>query len=323
MDSDVTADSLSSPEQGFGLLSSFSSQGPPGHARSQYSGAPLDSVDLSPPTDTSADEDGGGFHNGILRRSGDVGQLTPLRESRRSTGDLSNEEEEIKTDNNPARSGAHDVPSRASGLLSESGESVVVGRVPAMAARGDHADRKSSREVATIDGYGIVGWQQGQHRLESSWPISRSMGRSSLGNCREEDPWGRSQPSPPPNFSRGGYMALSPHERIVAQIPSSNRPRDSNRPLGGDRDVERRSVSRSESSNSRSESGSSGRGGIGGHFGGAHGDRGSISASSSDIPLGGGIGETFSISDGSSPGLPAPPMIPSGPLPAMGALREV
>eukprot|EP00903_Cladosiphon_okamuranus_P014747 g13665.t1 len=46
-------------------------------------------------------------------------------------------------------------------------------------------------------------------------------------------------------------------------------------------------------------------------------------ASGNDAPLSGGTGETFSVvSEVSSGGLPAPPVLPSGPLPAIGTIRE-
>lgn len=67
-----------------------------------------------------------------------------------------------------------------------------------------------------------------------------------------------------------------------------------------------------------------GEGGGGGGGGRRNSNRAGTTASSSEAPLSGGTGETFSVvSEVSSGGLPAPPVLPSGPLPAIGAVREV
>lgn len=339
MDSDVTADSLSSPEHGgastreggsgFGSMLSFSTRGPGDHASSQRSSsAALDSFDLSPATDASTG--GGGFLDGGSRhqRSSlslhDAGGLTPLSESRRSSGLLSPEDEEDTTENGSTRYGDVNVDgSVEQGVQRSRVESVVVGVAP-MAVRGG-SGRKRSREVATTGGRTSVGWQHlQQQRLERSWPLSRERNAGEEGG----QSWDMSQPSPPDSFSRRGSIPRSPREYGGVRRASSSRPQA--RPGTGD--------GASLTGFARGGDSHGGEGGSSSNGGGGGGDRGSEEggggrrnsngagtiASSSDAPLSGGTGETFSVvSEVSSGGLPAPPVLPSGPLPAIGAIREV
>ena len=82
-----------------------------------------------------------------------------------------------------------------------------------------------------------------------------------------------------------------------------------------------------EGSNGRGGGRGGGRdttGGGGGGGGRRDSNRAGTTASGSDAPLSSGTGENFSvISEVSSGGLPAPPVLPSGPLPAIGTIREV
>lgn len=320
MDSDVTADSLSSPEQGgastrergsgFGSMLSFSTQGPLDHASSQRSSsAVLDSFDLSPATDTSS---GGGFldmgssrqQRGSLSLTG-AGGLTPLSESRGSSDLLPREEDQEVTSDNLGESPELGIPKRA--------ENVVVGIAPVEARGIGGRIRKRSREVAMTDGRAPVGWQQSQQshqdRLESSWPHFQK--RSTAGDGSQ---WSMSQPSPSPSFSQqdnvpqGSRWSQRAATGIEGGASLGEFSRDDE---NNDGEVDRRG--------SGSDNGSDGVGG----GGGINSNRGGMSVSSSE-PLNGGIGETFSIvSEVSSRGLPAPPLIPSGPLPAIGTIREV
>jgi len=334
MDSDVTADSLSSPEHGgtsstrgrdsaFGSMLSFSNQGPPDHTSSQRSSsAALDSFDLSPATDASTGGDGfldGGSsrHQRSSLSLHEAGVLTPLSESRRSSGLLSRESEEGSREKHPTRFGditgsVHGEP----GISQASGE-VVVGVAPRDARRGGAGrTRKRSREVATTDGRASVGLQQlQQHRLERSWPLFGGQGPGGDGSSQ----WGMSELSPSRSFSRRGGETSSPREYgSIPQVPRSHR----REVFGTGDEVSVGGFSRGGESNGGESDG--GRdGGVGAGGGAINSNRG-MSVSSSDGALSGGVGETSSVfSEVSSRGLPAPPPIPSGPLPVIGTIREV
>lgn len=331
MDSDVTADSLSSPDHGgagtsqggsgFGSLLSYSIQGPAGHASSQRSSsAALDSFDLSPATDASTG--GGGFLDGGSRhqRSSlslhDAGGLTPLSESRRSSGLLSPEDEEETTANAPTRYGGVDAGgSKEQGIRQSRRENVVAGVAPTQAR--DGGGRKRSREVATT-GRAPAGWRHSQqHRPERSWPLPHEPIAGEEGSQQ----WGMSQPSPSHSFSRRDSTPCSPREYGSIRRTSSSRQQE--RPEIGNGASLGGFVRGGDSNDVQ---GGSGRHGVGDSEGsGGRNSHGTgTGASSSDAPLSGGTGETFSvISEVSSVGLPAPPVLPSGPLPAIGAIREV
>ncbi|CAM9376100.1 unnamed protein product [Scytosiphon promiscuus] len=318
MDSDVTADSLSSPEHGdnstnqrgsgFGSLQSFSTQGPPGHASSQRSSnAALDSFDLSPATDASTG--GGGFLDGSSRQQHsssslrDVGGLTPLSESLRSSDLLSHDDGEDAAEK--------DFPQRD--------EHVVVAVSPLETNDAGQRLRKRSREAATTNGRGdSAGWQQSRkHRLERSWPIFRDRSAGEEGSQ-----WDVSQPSHSPSSSqREGTASTggSPRDRPGMLHEPTSSPRTAAgrvRAALYNRFPRRRNGNDGESASRRS--GSKAIGGVGGSVGGAHGNSNGTSVASSD-----GIGETFSVaSEVSSGGLPPPPVMPSGPLPAIGVIGE-
>lgn len=333
LDSDVTADSLSSPEhgvdtpgRGFGMLSSFSTQDPPNPMNSHRSGIPFDSFDLSPATDASSG--GGGFLSGSRQRPSPReagGLVTPLSESRQSL-DLSHVTGDETTENNSRHH--NDVAIGRTGVLGlscERGSDVVVG-VASATTPGGGGVRKRLRDGTTTAGY-ARGWQTPKHRLESSWPLSRASRPSSQSVGGEEGLWGLSQPSRSVSSSRQGMATRSPREHGVPQVSTSSLQRAGSERgefLGGFY-VGNGAVidERRERRGSRSEGISVVGGRGGGDGGGSSISGGSTSASSNDVPLSGGIGETLSVSDGSSRGLPAPPIIPSGPLPAIGALREV
>lgn len=166
------------------------------------------------------------------------------------------------------------------------------------------------------DGY-KRGWQRHQHRLESSWPLSRDAERPRRGGDEEGSQWDLSQPSQSPSFS-GREVARPPQETSAPQVTTSG--------LEGVHDGARYSSGSGGESN---DSGSDLRGGGnknssgGGSSGDTNSNRGGLSEGSHDAQVGGGIGDNFSVSEGSSFGLPAPPVIPSSPLPAIAALREV
>ena len=333
MDSDVTADSLSSPERGatstqgrdsaFGSMLSFSNQGPPGRASSQRSSsAALDSFDLSPATDASTG--GGGFLDGGSSRHQrsssslhQAGELTPLSESRRSSDLLSREDEEDSTDKHPRYGNTTRSVREERGVPQARGE-VAVGMAPRDGRRGGaEKTRKRSREVATIDGRASMGWQPPQHhRLERSWPLFHEEGAGGDGSN-----WGMSESSPSASrsFSRRGETPSPREYTSGSSVPRESRSHQRER-LGTEASVG--GFSRGGESNEGE--GDGGRdGGLGGGGGGINSNRG-MSVSSSDGPLSGGIGETFSVfSEVSSRGLPAPPPMPSGPLPVIGTIREV
>lgn len=357
MDSDVTADSLSSPEHGgtsahergsgFGSMLSFSTQGPPDHASSQRSsgGAVLDSFDLSPATDASSGGDfldmGSRQQRASLSLPG-AGGLTPLSESRKSSHLLLREGEgQITSDKDPSRTysdinlgGSVDL-----GIPKARADNIVVGITPEEDRGDNRRIRKRSREAAMTDGRVSVGWQQSQQsqlshrdRLESSWPLFQKRNTSGDGSQ-----WSMSQPSPSASSSqRAETTSHSPPEYV--SVPQGSRL--SQRAMTGVEDVASLSgflrdgesnegeIDRrgSGSDNSR-DGGGDGCGGDGCGGGGAdsiNNNREGMSVGSSEPLLSGGIGETFSIvSEVSSRGLPAPPLMPSGPLPAIGAIREV
>lgn len=335
MDSDVTADSLSSPEHGdnnsrshrgsgFGSMLSFSTQGPPDHSSSQRSSnAALDSFDLSPATDASAG--GGGFLDGSSRQQRsssslrEGGGLTPLSESLRSSDLLSRDDEEDTAEKDLPQ--FSDIGTRGSVEMgarrSRDGHVVVAGSPLETRGAGQRL-RKRSREAATTNGRDSAGWQQSQkHRLQNSWPQFRD--RSAGG---EGSQWGISQPSPSPSFSqRDGMASSSPRDQTG--IP--HEPRSSLRATSGSANAapySRFQRDRDRDSNDR-ESASRGSGsedirGVGG-VGGVHRNDNGTSVTSSE-----GVSERFSVvSEASSGGLPPPPLMPSGPLPAIGAIREV
>ncbi len=339
MDSDVTADSLSSPEHGggtsssstrgresaFGSMLSFSNQVPPDHASSQRSSsAALDSFDLSPATDASTG--GGGFLDGGSssrhQRSSlslhEAGELSPLSESRRSSGFLSREDEEDGRKVYPTRYGDITGSVHAEQGISRATGEVVVGVAPRDTRRGGAGrTRKRSREVATTDGRASVGLQQPQqHRLERSWPLFREQGPGVDGSSH----WGMSGLSPSRSFSRRGGETSSPREYgSVPQVPRSHR----REVFGTGDEASASGFSRGGESNGGESDGGRAGGGVGGGGGATNSNRG-MSVSSSGGALSGGVGETFSVfSEVSSRGLPAPPPIPSGPLPVIGTIREV
>lgn len=335
MDPDVMdPDSLSSPEHGggtsstrergpgFGSMLSFSIQGPADHASSQRSSsAALDSFDLSPATDASTG--GGGFmgrgsrHQRASLSLHEAGELTQLGQSHRSSGLLSPEDEEESTENGPARYGhVNGGGGIEQGIQRSRGENVVVGIAPMDARRGG-GGRKRAREVATMDGHASARWQQPQqHRLERSWPLphERSAGREG------SQQWDVSEPSPSNSFSRRGSTPCSPRE--YGGVPHLSSSRQRARQGVGDRVSLSGFARRGESNDGEGDNGRDG--GRGGDDGGRNSNRAGTSARSSDEPLSGGTGETFSVvSEVSSGGLPPPPLLPSGPLPAIGVIREV
>lgn len=339
MDSDVTADSLSSPENRIatssgrrfsGALSSFSTLGPQDNGgSSQRSCPPLDSFDLSTATDASAA--GGGFldqHRQQLS-PGEAGGLTPLgRHTRGSDGPLA----EGESDDKHLRSD-DDVRIRGSSMSlglpqTGSGEFGVGSEVPAAAASSGGQARKRSRDDAMTDGHVGRGWQQQPgNRLESSWPLSRldaAPSRRSRGSTGGGSSLDLSRTDPFPPLSRQGTIGGSPHDRY--EMPASRSAfgggisgggRESS-DGGGEGCYTVHSSSRSEQDNSGSAGDSiSVGGGIGNRMGG------SVRRSGNDLSWNGSNSENLSISEGSSRGLPAPPIVTSGPLPAIGALREV
>lgn len=341
MDSDVTADSLSSPEHGgistrdrgsgFGSMLSFSTQGPADHASSRRSSsAALDSFDLSPATDASTGDGGfldrGSRHQRSSLSLHEAGGLTPLSESRRSSGLLSPEDEEGPSGNGPTRYGGVNVDgSVEQGIQRSGGENMVVGVAP-LNARGG-GGRKRSREVATTDGRGPAGWQHlQQHRLERGWPLSREQNASEVGFQRSDV----SQPSPADSFSRIGSAPCSPREYGGVRRKSSSRQQARHGiGLGASLSGCARGGDNNDGEGDRGRDGGGDGGDCDSESGRSGGGRGNnnvagTTSSSSDAPLSGGTGETFSvISEVSSGGLPAPPVLPSGPLPAIGTIREV
>lgn len=344
----MTADSLSSPDQddgsmpeGFsGMLSSFSTQGPIDNmSSSRRSDAPLDSFDLSPVTDASAG--GGGFpssRNQPLQRpslpDAAGGGLTPLSESRRSSSEMLHHEEHKTVDKRENDEHGAKIGLGVGLSQARSGAGLAQGAVSGRA-------RKRSRDVATTDGYAadLKGWQQPSqyHRLESSWPLPRAAGsnrRSSVVDDNENS-WGASQPNVTPaslsipgsartarpsrdhNF---GLRTSTSSQRLSGSGDIVSTTRGSFGEHGnGDQDGGSESRCSGSDSGGRSMASSDGRRGTD-----TNSNTGSRSiVSSNDVPLSGGLGEVLSVSETSSRGLPAPPIIPSGPLPAIGALREV
>lgn len=336
MDSDVTADSLSSPENRIatssgrrfsGALSSFSILDPQDHGSSQRSCPPLDSFDLSTATDASAA--GGAFLDESHQQlsQGEAGGLTPLsRQTRGSDGPHAERESDDKhpiSDNDDVRMhGGMSLGLPQTG----SGEFDVGGNVSATAAASSNSKaRKRSRGDAMTDGYIGRGWQQQpSNRLESSWPLSRldaapsRRSRDSTGGRSSLD---LSRTDPSRSLSRQGAMGGSPHERY--ETPASRSGFGGGISGGGpeitDGEGEGCYTSRSEQYNISASAGDSASVG-----GGIHNTMGgSMRRSGNDLSWNGSHSENLSFSEESSRGLPAPPIVTSGPLPAIGALREV
>lgn len=342
MDSDVTADSLSSPENRIatssgrrfsGALSSFSTLGPQDHGSSQRSCPPLDSFDLSTPIDASAAGGGGGFLDESHQQlsPGGARGLTPL--SRQTRGSVGHHHEEGESDDRHPRRDDGDTRVRRSMSLrlpqSGSGEFDVGGDIPAAAAAASSsgkAHRKRSREDAMTDGHISRGWQQQpSNRLESSWPLSRldaapvRRSRSSNGGGSPLD-LSHTDPSPP--LSRQGTMNGSPHERYETSASRSAFGGDIS---GGGRERTDGGGEDCYTIRSRSEHDHSGSAGDSISVGAGIDNRmgGSMRRGGNDLSWNGSNSENLSISEESSRGLPAPPIVTSGPLPAIGALREV
>lgn len=302
---------------------SFSTQGPPDHTSSQRSSnAALDSFDLSPATDAST---AGGFLDGSSRRQRsssslrEVGGLTPLSESLRSSDLPSRDDEEDSAEKGLPQFG--DIHTRGSVEIdtrqARNDGHVVVAVSPLETRGAGQRARKRSREAAATNGRDSAGWQQSQkHRLQSSWPLFRD--RSAGGEASQ---WGMSQPSPSPSFSQHeGTTSSSPRDR--PSIPHDT-PRSSRRTTAERADAASystlprdREMNDGEGASRRRES--EAVSGVGGSRGvPRHSNQTSVTSSD-------GIAETFSlVSDASSGGLPPPPPMPSGPLPAIGAIREV
>lgn len=387
MDSDATADSLSSPENGisgdevpgFGIsmLSSFSTQESERHITSRLSGArdsgrggssgvlPLDSFDLSPVTDATPLSAGvGDFlhdHHATSPRINPRAELTPFRETRGSIGAVNPDPLlRVETRDNPHGERGHDNggtaglgQTEARSTLNSRSSSVVATDLESAAPRSGRT-RKRSRHIATTrttyEGYtndlAVSRQQQQQHRrLESSWPLNAAQER---GREEGDDSLERSQPdgnnrpsisgrettrqsSRPDNSTRHVQATL----RSSASLPGRADHRNS--PGGFDHHSVEHDIFESNSCRSDGVTYGRGRGGNGVGRGGSgggsvkedsssRGECGGISGSSSSR-WGGGystVGEKFSIvSDASSRGLPAPPVMPSGPLPAIATLKEV
>lgn len=327
MDSDLTADSLSSPEHGLSMFSSFSVEGPADLTGSQRSGAPLNSFDLSPATDTSVGSRSFPIGRGQRLSPHEIGGgLTPLSESRRSS-DISPAEN--TADNTPTP--FEDIRMGTSGALGipyPRDETVVAENSRLGQPLGSGGAPELSKGAAMTDGYPREWQQPQQRRLESSWPLSRGVEPAKRSDSGEDGSWGLSQPSISPSFLHRG-TTNQPMQAYGAHGDSR-----SSHPLAGTGDDggfsgrssrgSRGSIDDgSESGGSRSETGSGSIPGDGGTGINTNSSRGSIISTNNDVPSSEGIGETSSVSEGSSHGLPAPPVIPSGPLPAIGSLNEV
>lgn len=356
-------DGSSMPEGFSGMLSSFSTQGPLDNmSSSRRSDAPLDSFDLSPATDASAGGGGFPQSRDSQPRrpsshdasGGAAAGLTPLSESRRSSSEtLLHHEQQQETAQNRRDYHEHGSKIGPVGVEPLPNESRAGGVGLAQRVVSDRA-RKRSRDAATIDGgYAVAdavvdvnGWQQQPsqyHRLESSWPLSRAARpnnrhSSSNGADDNENSWGLSQPSfTPASLSMtGNARTARPSSRdhnFGLQTSTSSQRLSGNEDIvltsrgsferHGNRDQDGGSESRCSSSDSGDRSIASSGGGRGSDTNSNTGNRGSVVSSSNGAPLSGGLGEVLSVSEASSRGLPAPPIIPSGPLPSIGALREV
>ena len=336
MDSDVTADSLSSPENRIatssgrrfsGALSSFSILDPQDHGSSQRSCLPLDSFDLSTATDASAA--GGGFLDESRQQlsPSEAGGLAPLsRQARGSDGphaEGESDDKHLRSDNDGVRMRSSiplGLPQTGSGEFDAGGEVSA-----AAAASSNGRARKRPRGDAMTDGHIGRGWQQQpSNRLESSWPLSRfdaAPSRRSRGSTGGGSPLDLSRADPSCSLSRQGAVDGSPHERYET---SASRSAFGGGIAEGGREItdgegEGCYTGRSEQYNSSTSAGDSASVG-----GGTHSRMGgSIPRRGNDLSWNGSHSENLSISEESSRGLPAPPIVISGPLPAIGALREV
>ena len=325
MDSDVTVDSLSSPENriataserrfgGGGALSPFSTTlGPQDQGgSSQGSCPPLDSFDLSTATDASPGGVGIFLDESRQRMShGEARELTPLsRRTRGSDGphvDERSEGSRHRDDVRIRRSMSFGLPQAMSSGF-EVGE-----EIPAASSSGGQAHRKGSRESATTDGYGRGSQQPPRNRLESSWPMPRHAvpSRRSRRSTAGGSPLG---PSPP--LSRRGTIDGSLHGRYETPVPRSAFGR------GGQESTDGGGEGCYTSNCEHDNSGSASDGiNIGG--GSTHNRMRGLRAGVNDLSWNGSTSENLSISEESSRGLPAPPIVTSGPLPAIGALRQV
>lgn len=312
MDSDVTSDSLSSPaDPGLDIFSSFASIQHIDQMSTQRSGvAALDSLDLSPATNASTQ--GSAFLD-ESQRSSSLLQKSSRAFSERAGTSYQTEIKESRGDENHTMASNFSEggdSSRISGAAQASPDATgdVRGLAPAR-------KRFKKGNATATDGYEKkAGRECMNSRLESSWP---SFGPTAVPSRRSfsatGELWEASQSSRSPCSQKETATSATRGHRSSEILGSG--------PLrsGFSKSGPATNDGACDIRDSQSESGSGGRLGSG-----MSTNKGSlVSTGSGDIATSGGVGDAYSASEGSSHGLPAPPVIPSGPLPAIGALKEV
>lgn len=351
MDSHVTADSLS-PENGItsepsafgvGMLSSFSTrEGDRRNSDASYGdprgASPLDSFDLSPATDGTPFSAAGratDFLADSTSRSGSqVGDgFKPLREDP-AGGSSSNLVHRDSSDRprveHYGQVGADDESKAVSSRTGGHENLLGIASAPG---------NQRSWDVPN-QGYGILDRRLRQprnHRLESSWPLIGAAGCDR--DKREGDSWDHgthAYASPSVSGRRlssdrgviGNLdvnMIDSPSMARSQQPVESNRVGESSkspRPLWGTGQGTQLHVQGNHVHDS-DQRGNGGNDADGGNNEDSCSGEGGSSSNNGNRWGGAGWGDTLSASDVSSGGVPAPPTMPSGSLPAMASLKEV
>lgn len=341
VDSLSPADGIISEPSGFGHgLASFSTQEADcTHTiDGRHRGTPqLDSFDLSPASDGAQFSAAHGDFLGSARNrpGSQYGEtLTPLSESlgMQSSGLLP----EIAVEDSARRHGSS---ADNDGLGTRFTQ--MEGRNSRIAPSVGHgATRKRPREVATEGHRGTANARPHPptHRLESSWPLDRAGMRE--GGSQEDESWGGSAqlkspllvPDQPSNSHGGEARDFREQEsesvgsRSTGLRPAIYSSRD--RAMASSRRWNRRGGTQDLNhgdDNQYASDGSSDRSDVGGVCStedASSRDGGSMGRNDGRWS-GLGLHDTLSVSDVSSGGVPPPPVIPSGPLPAIATVREV
>lgn len=361
MDSDLTADSLSpiavggeistgEPSGfGLGLLSSFSTEADPDPTQHDVATAvdgrldhggmgntpSVDSFDISPVSDepllfSAADEDFGGTANSA-RRGGDA-----LRQLGSSLEDSGPQDQLL---GNNMASNDDRGPSFSRGSLLRKG-GIPGSRISTDSDRVSATTRKRPREVAAIDSFTVGanttgGRPQPQNhlRLENSWPLDRAMTAARDGHLAQEESWNDSAPlnsplltpdrQPSNSHVAGAQNFRDQISRSRGIPPATHEDKDPfiqrHSKLGGAQDHGHNEGAFQSASGAGSDMSDAG----GPYSAGESSSREGMSENNRRWNGGLDLLDTLSVSDVSSGGVPPPPVIPAGSLPAIATLREV
>lgn len=363
MDSDVTADSLSpyatgddvsiSEPSGFGvgLLSSFPTQADPDPTRHDLATAvdgrhghggirntpSVDSFGLSPVSDApllfSADHENFGGTASSAKRGGGAG--TQMGSSLEDSAS-----QRQRLGNNTASNDDRD-PNFSRGSLSRKGSIPHSG----INTASDHVStttRKRPREVAAIDGFTVRASTTGRRpqpqnhpRLQSSWPFDRAVAAARDGLLALEESWDDNAPlnsplsTPDRRPSRSNVADARDFRHHISRskgIPPATH--EDKGDLDSFSQRHERGGTQDHGYDEGATQSANGAGSdisdVGGHYStGEFSSREGIGDNRRRWNGGLDLLDTLSVSDVSSGGVPPPPVIPAGSLPAIGTLREV